>query len=357
MGEWRGRFAGGKLISSFELISSRDDRMEKVLNQEEIDAMVRAARTGGRVETRTPAQPMVELWDARKAGQIGREQLQAITVLHEGFARNLTHSLGAYLRVIFAAALVSAEHLTFREFLQRIPETTYLASCRLEPMGANGALQLDLKVAYPIIDLLLGGQGAGLAASREITDIEEQILESVARIIARELGTTWQTLALEVSFDERLEPAQAQRLMSLEEKILSLNFEITMSEVRGGLNVAVPVSVSNALLRKIAADQNYQRPRSQPDARERLIRRMLACPFPLELGASGVRAPVSQLTDLTPGRLISFAHKASEPASVLVAGVEMFRALPARCGKVRAAKLLERSTEDILTDTKEKPKK
>src|ERR1700682_5328118 len=105
--------------------------MEKVLNQQEIDAMVRAARSGGKVEPGAAAESKAEAWDARRAGQIGRQQMQAINLLHEGFARNLTHSLGAYLRVVFAASLVSAEHLTYREFLQNIPELTYLAACRL----------------------------------------------------------------------------------------------------------------------------------------------------------------------------------------------------------------------------------
>ncbi len=160
--------------------------------------------------------------------------MQAITALHEGFARNLTHALGAYLRVVFSATLVSAEHLTYREFLQRIPETTYLASCRLDPMGVNAALQLDLKVAFPIIDLLLGGEGKTIAATREITEIEEQILDSVARIVCRELGAAWQALALDVVFEERLERA-APRLMAPQEKTLCLSFEVTMPEVRGGL--------------------------------------------------------------------------------------------------------------------------
>ena len=193
--------------------------MEKVLNQEEIDAMVRVARSGrtDRDASCRVAAPGRALGRA-PAGQIGREQLQAITSLHEGFARNLTHSLGAYLRVVFAATLVSAEHLTYREFLQRIPETTYLASCRLDPMGVNAALQLDLKVAFPIIDLLLGGEGKGMAPTREITEIEEQILDSVARIVCRELGAAWQALALEVGFEERLEAGAAQRLMPPEEK-------------------------------------------------------------------------------------------------------------------------------------------
>ena len=91
--------------------------MEKVLNQEEIDAMVRAARGGSRIETPLPAQAHVELWDVRRAGQIGREQLQTITFLHEGFARNLTHSLGAYLRVVFATTLVSGR----ASYVPRIP--------------------------------------------------------------------------------------------------------------------------------------------------------------------------------------------------------------------------------------------
>jgi len=330
--------------------------MEKVLNQEEIDAMVQRARSGA--ATAAPAKPQthVEPWDVRRAGQIGREQLQAITLIHENFARNLTHSLGAYLRVVFAATLVSAEHLTFREFLQRIPETTYLASCQLDPPGVNGALQLDLKVAFPIIDLLLGGEGKGMGETREITEIEEQILDSVARIVCRELGAAWQALALEVRFEERLESGEAQRLMPPDEKTLCLSFEVTMPDVRGGLNLAVPATVSNALLRKIASNWAHHRPRTADDSRQRLMRHLLRCPFALELGAQPVRVPVRTLADIAPGMTIRFDRPAGEAASLLIAGVEMFQAQPARRGNIRAAKILTTgsASADDLAARKEK---
>jgi flagellar motor switch protein FliM len=93
---------------------------------------------------------------------------------------------------MLTATLVSAEHLTYREFTERIPEMTYLAACKMQPMGLTGALQLDLKVAFPIIDLLLGGEGKAAGHAGEITEIEEQIVESVARIVCRELGAAWQ---------------------------------------------------------------------------------------------------------------------------------------------------------------------
>ena len=314
--------------------------MEKVLDQAEIDAMVRAARSGGQSEIPMRSQVHVERWDVRRAGQIGREQLQAITLLHEDFARNLTHSLGAYLRVIFAATLVSAEHLTYREFLQRLPETTYLASCRLDPTGSSAALQLDLKVAFPIIDLLLGGEGKAVAQTREITEIEEQIVESVARIVCRELGTAWQALSLQVNFEERLNTGRAQRLMLPEEKTLSLSFEITMPEVRGGLNLAVPATVSNALLRKISSEWTHRRSRAATDSRQRLMRRMLDAQFDVELAAIDAKIPLSSLADLAPAQVIGLAHPVYEPASLLIAGQERFRAVAARCGSERAARLV-----------------
>jgi hypothetical protein len=55
------------------------------------------------------------------------------------------------LRVIFEVNLVSVEQLTFREFLQRIPDLTYLATFQVKPMGATAALDLEPSLVFPII--------------------------------------------------------------------------------------------------------------------------------------------------------------------------------------------------------------
>jgi flagellar motor switch protein FliM len=171
--------------------------MRKVLTQEEIDNLIRAARSGTGAPAPRIQPPAVTAWDGRVAGQIGQEHMQAINRLHQTFALNLTHSLGAYLRIQFEAALVSGEHLTYGEFLQSIPEVTYLASFKLMPVGISVLLQLDLAVAYPLIDLLLGGEGKGATPERGTTEIEEQVLETVMHIIGRELQSAWQALSLE----------------------------------------------------------------------------------------------------------------------------------------------------------------
>jgi flagellar motor switch protein FliM len=313
--------------------------MEKVLNQEEIDDMVRAARSGHAATTGATG-PVVQSWDVRQAGQIGREQLRAINQLHEVFARNLTTSIGGYLRIVFDCSLVSAEHLTYREFLQRIPEKTYLASINLAPVDTTAVLQLDLAIAFPIIDVLLGGEGTGSEATRPITEIEEQVLEGIILIMCRELQTTWRAIALEFNFGARQQILQTQRLMPPEEKNLCLSFEVKMSETRGTLNLAIPAVVSNALLRKISADFSYQRPRSPIEARVQLQKRLLDCFFPVELSMPGLEVPLQSLAKLALGDLLSFSRDASAPAVLLVDGVRVCSATPVRINFRRAARVL-----------------
>ncbi len=318
--------------------------MEKVLDQEQIDAMVRAARGGGRAsEPKTKAQ-VVTAWDVHQAGQIGREQMRSISTLHENFARNLTHSLGAYLRIVFAASLVSAEHLTYSEFLQRIPEVAYLASIKLAPLEAMALLQMDLSVAFSLIDVLLGGEGASAVPGREITEIEEQILETVMRILCRELETAWSALSLEFQFEYRQRPDQVRHLMTAEEKTLSISFELTLADTRGMLNIVIPAVVSNTLLRKISAGWSASKRHLPSEIGRRLRARLLECPFRAELNVASEGIPLRTLVGLHPGDLTDLRCRAGQPGILLVGGREIFTAAIARRGPLRVAQLLEMAT-------------
>ena len=133
--------------------------MEKVLEQSEIDALFQSALAAAPDSAKAEMKARVQNYNYASAGQISTEQLRAISILNDLFARNLTHNLAAWLRTRFQVNLVSAEQIPFNDFLLRIPEISYVASVRLEPLGALSVLQLDMALAPPVIDLLLGGDG------------------------------------------------------------------------------------------------------------------------------------------------------------------------------------------------------
>lgn len=311
--------------------------MEKVLNQEEIDAMFRAARGSGIANWKTNKN--IVPCNFRQAGQINLEQVRSISGLHEGFARNLTHWLAAYLRTAFECNLVSVEQILYQEVVSRVPEIAYLATFRLSPMDAIGVLQLDLALAFPIIDMLLGGAGRTQVPIRDVTEIEEEILEGVVKIICRELQTAWQPLGLEFVFDQRQQPAQMQRVMAPGEMTLSLSFEIRMPETHGTLNLIFPSVISNALLRKMAREWSYQRPHASEGARNRLVRSLFNSAFDLELSFVDIPVSANELLSLRPGNVLRLHHSANSSAMVVVSGHRILEAKAVRQGDVRAGQV------------------
>ena len=139
----------------------------------------------------------------------------------------------------------------------------------------------------------------------------------------------------------RQRPDQVQRLMPSEEKNLSLSFEITLAESRGTLNLVVPAVVSNALLRKISLGWAAAKRRVRPEVEKQMRERLLECPLRAELGLVARGLPLADLANLSPGALLWLRRPVAKPATLWVAGQEMFSAAVARRGLARAAQLLE----------------
>jgi flagellar motor switch protein FliM len=311
--------------------------MEKTLKQNEIDALFEAARSSSPEAGRGEVRARVLPYNFSSAGQISTDQLRAISMLNDLFARNLTHNLAAWLRTRFQVNLVSAEQIQFNEFLLRIPEISYVASVRLEPLGALSVLQLDLALAPPIIDLLLGGEGRE-GPLRELTDIEESILGSVVEIICRELTAAWQPVGLSFNYERRQMQTQVARVMSVTEKTLCLSFEIRMPHSSGLLNLAFPAVVANTILRRLTSDWGRRR-RHAGDIRARMEASARHIRFGGSLQLPTVRLPASSIVNLEPGSILRLNLPANTLPVWQVGGQHLAEAQAIRQGVHRGARL------------------
>lgn len=311
--------------------------MEKTLKQDEIDALFEAARSTAPDETRPEVKAKVVPYNFSSAGQISNEQLRAISMLNDLFARNLTHNLAAWLRTRFQVNLVSAEQIQFNEFLLRIPEISYVASVRLEPLGALSILQLDLAIAPPVIDLLLGGEGKD-GPLRELTDIEESILGSVVEIVCRELTLAWQPVGLSFSFERRQMQTQAARIMAVTEKTLCLSFEIRMPHCSGLLNLAFPAVVANTILRRLTTDWGRSR-RHAVETRARIESAARGIHFGCSLDLPAVSVRSRDIENLAPGSVLRLNLAANVSPLWRVSGETLAQAMAVRQGSHRAARI------------------
>src|ERR1700735_1506964 len=318
--------------------------MGKQLGQGDIDALFAAAGANSSATSAGPASEALERYDFSRAGQISNEQMRAISSVNDLFARNLMHTLGAWLRTPFKMKLVSGEQLPFSEFLERLSTPTYICSIRLEPLGAVGLLEIELALAAPIVDVLLGGVGRAWP-TRELTDIEESILSSVVQMTVRELNLAWQSVGLGFVFEKRESDPTVARMLAAGEKTLCVSFEARMPEAQGAMNLCLPAVVLNAILRRLISEGDRPKRRSK-EAHARIRELMGETKIGAVLQFPPMRLRGSELATLVPGTVLRLALAKHSALDLRVGGLRFGRAHPVRTGEHRGAQLEEMSDDN-----------
>ncbi len=306
--------------------------MDKNAGHEDVDALFATARAGAAQDSNAGS---ADTYNFSRAGQISNEQMRAIATVNDSFARNLMHTVGAWLRTEFQVVLVSGDQMPYGEYVQSMGDQSHICSIRLEPLGAVGLLELELTLASPIIDLLLGGTGKA-EEPRMLTDIEELIMASVLGMIIRELNTAWQPVGLQFALEKRESASHVARMMPVSEKTLCVAFEVTMPEARGSLKMCLPSVVLNTILRKLVAERDRPRRRSD-EVRSRIRELVGEATVGSVLQFPPVRLSAREIAQLAPGHVLRLPVPRHAPAELRVSGFALGRARPVKMGEHRGA--------------------
>ena len=281
----------------------------------------------------------------RYAGRLSNENARALTALHEKFAINVTNSLELYLGTSLRLKLLSLEQMAILDYTSKIASNSYLLPCALNVMESNFLIEMDIALIFPIIDLLLGGAGTASEEARELTDIDEEIMQSVTALIIKEVERSWRTLNLSLTPGRCIKPAMIQQVFLANEKLVLLMFEMTLGGTTGPFNIVLPTSFVGFLLRHLKAAQSKKisslRLLRNPSLRERI----LDCDFTVAADITQMRVVVKDLIDLKPGAILRMKAPVRNPGRLTVEDVEIFEALPVRNGARKAAQLSARSQE------------
>jgi flagellar motor switch protein FliM len=299
--------------------------MDTQLSQNEIDRLFRKFGEG----TDTTAAPIkaAVIYDFRRPDRIPKEQLRSIHLMHDFLARNLASSLGAYLRAYVTVSLVSVEQLSFGEFLQYLPTPTCISSIGMCPMDGNSVLELNPSLVFPILDLLLGGDGKAMFEEyREITEIERTIIEGVVRIVLHDLHEAWAPIAnIQFKIDGTETQPQLMQILSPNEAIVAIGFEITMGEARGMMNFGIPSILIKMMAQRFEQQWSARRRGGARSDVEKMRTLLRGAPVVVDARLRGGGLRVDKLLDLAVGDVISLEIPAGRPADVQINGKLKFQ--------------------------------
>jgi flagellar motor switch protein FliM len=227
--------------------------------------------------------------------------------------------------------------MTFREAAENAANGEYLLVLKFQDTPA--VIEIEQTLVFPLIDILLGGNGQGPTASREVTEIEDHVMEGVGKIICHEIAAAWGADPNDCELIGAQHLTQVQRLLSANDRVVVLQFESKVAEVAGHLRLLVPGTTFNALLRKLSSDAGQPRSPKAGGIGTKLGEKMLKCSFRVSLGVTEIKLPVDKIMGLVPGQVCDLGVPVSQPAALIIAGRDTFDANPVRQGRKRAAQL------------------
>lgn len=308
---------------------------DRVLSQDEIDSVFRRLRESGPDnDTGRKAQP----YDFRRPDRIAKDQLRAIHLLHENFARSLASSLSAYLRAYVVVNLVSAEQLSFMEFTQCLPSPTSMIALGMKPYDGSAVLELNPTLVFPILEMLLGGSGKATARiSRETTEIEQSIMDGVFRIILNDLKAAWMSVQnLEFSIESHETEPQLLQILAPAEAVVAISLEIRIGESVGMLNIGIPSIIVKMLRQRFDQQWSIRRSHASDAEHERMLRLTLNSTVQGDARLQGPRLSVSDLLRLEPGQVVMFDFPVGRKLDLLLNGKLKYKGEVVHSGRKRA---------------------
>lgn len=295
--------------------------IDKVLSQEEIDSVFRNL-TAGELPT-DPARKATP-YDFRRPDRIAKDQLRAIHMLHENFARSLGSSLSAYLRAYVVVNLVSVEQLSFAEFSQCLPSPSVILTLGMKPYDGNAVLELNPSLVFPVLEMLLGG-GSGrvppAVVNREVTEIEQSILEGLFRIVLHDLRESWQSVAaLAFSIEARETEPQMLRILSPSEAVVAISMEVRIGESAGMMNIGIPSIIIKMLRQKFDQQWALRKSQSTEEEQNRILRLIRPSVITLDARLKGPVLRVEDFLQLEQGDVLTFDYAVDRPLQMEING-------------------------------------
>ena len=282
--------------------------------------------------TTGPAEkPIVTSYDFVHPARVNKAQLRTLEALHNNFARLLSSTLSAQLRMVVDVDTAYVDQTTYREFIQSLSNPSCSYQFRLNSTGGQAIIDVTMPIVCGYMDRKFGGKGSSEGVDpRPLSLIEMGEIAQFVKGMMEDLEATWEPIApLVVSHIELETHPDFMQVVPPGEIVLLLAFEIYANHMKGLISLCYPFLTLQSLLPKLDVP-GYVRTTDLTDEELRLENRLRLGSAPLALSAQmgTVELTAQEAGTLRVGDVIRSGTRTSDAIPVLIEGQPAFLARP-----------------------------
>jgi flagellar motor switch protein FliM len=204
----------------------------------------------------------------------------------------------------------------------------------MEPLTGQALLGIGHEITTCVIDRMLGGVGLSQALPRELTDIEQSLMN---RVLERTLGClqeAWQTvLPVQVSKLGMESSYTMIQIASPGEIVALVTLQVTMNNRDMGLmSLCLPYPLLETVINQLSAQHIFHRQNENlsDTEKQQILQKLHYAKIPVEVFLAGTTISVQDLLELNVGDVIRLDRSAAQDVLINVNHRPKFYGRPGR---------------------------
>ncbi len=318
--------------------------MDKLLSQDEIDALLKGMDSGEVASTPEQSGPGDTLvpYDFLNQDRIVLGRMPTLEIINSTFCRHFRTSLSGAIRKAVDVSARGIEMVKFGDFIKTLPVPSSLHIFRMEPLRGLALMAIEAKLVFTLIDLFFGGTGktAFRVEGREFTAIETKLIKKVAAMIFTDLERSWHSIE-QIHFRHMRSEINPQfaNIVAPGDIVINITFEIELDKFSGAFVLSIPYAVVEPIKDRLYSVFQGDKVEMDHTWVKKFQDHLLATDVELKVELGRARVMIQDLVNWKEGDIIPFNQDQSSPAVVKVQGMPKFLGKPGTCHGCRAVRI------------------
>lgn len=310
--------------------------MEKVLSQDEIDALLKGV-VSGEVDTDPKADAAdteaerIRQYDLRNQERIIRGRMPTLEMINDRFIQRQSVSWTRVMGERIEFTVVGIQVLKFGEFLKKVPMPSSINVFNMSPLKGHGLYVMDAFLVYLLVDYFFGGKGQTHVKpeGRDFTSVQMRMIKKLLLLALSDLEKSWQAIhPIKIDYIRSESNPQFAMVVSASEVVIVVTLQVIMGETTRDLFVVYPYGmlepIKDKLYSGLVSDQLQQDSTWNNNFRERIQE----CELPIAVRLGTTTITVQDLLNFAPGDVIMLDQRPGDPLECYIENHVKFHGSP-----------------------------
>jgi len=293
--------------------------------------------------TLTDSERQIQVYDFQRRDALEKARLRLLQPILEVMTHRIAGALTSTLRAPVKVEVGELEQQRWEEYVNGLPEPTFLTGATVVPTGGRIILHLPLSLAMNVIEIRLGGSGGTVIPERSLTEIEQRLVTEVAHGVLAELPPAFSP-AMEITMGAISSVSSGSFLpgQTPSEMCLQIGLRLELNEtITEAASICVPLVVLLPILDAIERLTKVEMAEEGGMAPTKLRDRLHCTDVEVRVHWPEVLLSPDELLSLVPGDVVPLHRARDLPILMTVGGEHYCDVVPTSRGKAIACMVIE----------------